>query len=348
MKLTIKFTQLLSASIVLCIPLHAMDLPFARFFKEKSKDRSVQKSPKRSIEAEQKKQTIIKNACHAASAGHIYELEEIVAHDYSILWTPIAKGVTPLSLACYYGHNEMAQWILQKTENRFQALILKKEDGSSQESTPLHLAAHKGHAQIIQILLDAWKNIADIVNFHSYKDRTPLHYAVANNHFDAVGVLLQNGASIFEHEESGETPLTLAVKLKNRLILQEFQKAFSVIEFAKRSDDDLARLDQLLAAKFDLEQVDSKYHATALIWAANNGHSNIVYALLKAGANVHAKNKDGLTAFDCATQQVNDPRKLESFSEYKKKSYRTIQRMLMAAMSEKQPASDLKIGEIII
>ena len=41
-------------------------------------------------------------------------------------------------------------------------------------------------------------------------------------------------------------------------------------------------------------------HATALISAAQNGHADCVEALLKGGANVHAKDKDGDSALHSA------------------------------------------------
>ncbi len=36
--------------------------------------------------------------------------------------------------------------------------------------------------------------------------------------------------------------------------------------------------------------------STALMWAANNGHVNVIPLLLKAGADVNAKNMKGFTA----------------------------------------------------
>jgi ankyrin repeat protein len=55
----------------------------------------------------------------------------------------------------------------------------------------------------------------------------------------------------------------------------------------------------LLAAGADVNAKES-HHMTALMWAAERGHIEIVQALLAVGADVHAKNIDGYTALDIA------------------------------------------------
>ena len=43
--------------------------------------------------------------------------------------------------------------------------------------------------------------------------------------------------------------------------------------------------------------------ATALIWAAYQGHAEVVELLLMKGANVNARDKDGTTALMCAARR---------------------------------------------
>jgi uncharacterized protein len=53
----------------------------------------------------------------------------------------------------------------------------------------------------------------------------------------------------------------------------------------------------------DVDAVDAKFHATAVMWAAHEGHADILRLLLDHGADLQARKPSGETALWYAAQQ---------------------------------------------
>lgn len=75
----------------------------------------------------------------------------------------------------------------------------------------------------------------------------------------------------------------------------------NLAQAAKRGD--LESVSRLLASGADVDTEDSKQHATALMWAAHEGHSGIVELLIEHGASINKRKPTGETALWFAAQQ---------------------------------------------
>ena len=70
---------------------------------------------------------------------------------------------------------------------------------------------------------------------------------------------------------------------------------------AKRGD--LKTVSSLLESGVDVDTEDDKQHATALMWAAHEGHSDVVLLLIEQGAGINKRKSTGETALWFAAQQ---------------------------------------------
>lgn len=171
-------------------------------------------------------------------------------------------------------------------------------------STPLHFAVReedifKSDPEIIKILI---KSGAD-VNAKGHENTTPLHNAVSRGNIEAVKVLLKAGANVNARDEHGYTTLHMANDLeKTKLLIKSGAELRVKNSWGERPLHTISRKGTLEQVKFLLttsakndinSQTDSGN--TPLIRASMNQSKDVIQALLNAGANVHARNKEGNT-----------------------------------------------------
>jgi ankyrin repeat protein len=149
------------------------------------------------------------------------------------------------------------------------------EARSDSQWTPLHSQAYGGHIDGVELLLE---HGADIEAKHAY-DMTPLVSSVRWDRIDVAKLLVEKGANVNATNTLGRTPLIISAT-----------EGYS--ELAKIFIDNSA----------DIRIKDQNYNRTALHFAALNGHSAIVEALLKKGADADEKDAVGKTPFDYANQ----------------------------------------------
>lgn len=245
----------------------------------------------------------------------------------------LVKGPTPLHrlMNAISGHNTAGvREIL--AEGAVDVNRRYQNDMSGDVGSPLIFAAERGYGDILQILLHAGAR-TDVTNIHR---TTPLMMAAYGKHAEAVKLLLAAGADIEAAETGGGTALSLAeergaadvVALLQQATIQRKEKeqerqeshaatgkpkpAELIAAVVDHADIDLVK--KLLDRGADVNETD-KDGASALIYAAMNGHNDIIEELLKHGADITLKDREDCTAlfyaasngFTSALKLLNDP-----------------------------------------
>ena len=169
--------------------------------------------------------------------------------------------------------------------------------------TPLHAAAVWTSTEVITALLDAGADLEALTDFNRF---TPLHVAAGGRQDQApalITALLDAGANpmardnhgntpwyhIESHYDFSETDAYSRLRSAHDLCFEWSTRAF----FDRASATDVA---QCLAWGSELEVRDRRYEATPLHWAAAFSDTPaVIVALLDAGADLEARNKNGRT-----------------------------------------------------
>lgn len=237
-------------------------------------------------------------ACVAAANGRIDWLKALnnTTAGYCLALRN-AQGATPLFIACQKGNYEIVDYLAGRVvKASYDELLLNSSTGEKIPCTCLHMAAASGHEEIVARLLRAG---APAASCHAPKKRIPLHFATANGHVGIIKRLIDNHPKkILELDTDDNTPLSLAIQHPNPAVFAEFQKSLPLILCAQEGHKN--GIKALLKMDVDLEVKDPMFEATALMWAANNDHVEVIELLMEAGADFETKNNKGLTALDCA------------------------------------------------
>lgn len=158
----------------------------------------------------------------------------------------------------------------------------------------LHFAANAGHLEVVKVLLDAKADLhaLDEVSRHSFNvlhvppsslwyhtcaqnGSTPFHWAAANCHLDVAEALLAAGANIDAADKVSEHDL------------------FDVLIHAPNALADIPLFPQFMSDLcicflFASLIADVQNGLTALLWAADLGHMDVLELLLRRNANIHA------------------------------------------------------------
>ena len=173
----------------------------------------------------------------------------------------------------------------------------KNKDGR----TALMEAASRGHLKPVQVLLDAGAKVDD----RNKRGRTALMEAASQGHPATVEVLLARGADVDAKEKSAAA------------MLQAVKKGFRFLAGrGSRSNDNSNRTALMMAAWRGYPATvrvllkagadvgaKAKEGETAVMLAAREGHAEIVQALIKAGADVNVKTKRDETALMMAASR---------------------------------------------
>lgn len=288
--------RIFAFSLLLSSPLFAMNgsesLSNTQFLKELNKDAGFYSQDSINAYAEM--------FASAAANNQLERLRALAKSGFdSYMDRPNALGATPLYWACQNGHTEIVRYLLFSARAEASKKLMLGLPNQKTPCTALHIAAIKGHLEIVEALVNGASS--DLDSQHAPKNRTPLHYAIANGQTKIAALLLTKKATFFLPDEDKNTALSLAAKCEYDPALTEAFSKGNIINAASSGWE--TDISGLIAIKANLEEVDPKNKATPLIWAANEGHTKVVKLLLDAGANIHAKNKDGLTALDCAKKR---------------------------------------------
>ena len=172
-------------------------------------------------------------------------------------------------------------------------------------STPLHEAVDRGHKEIAEVLIT---NGAD-VNAKMNGGASPLDYAAGGGHKEIAQLLIAKGADV-NGDKTRFTPLDEATLSKQTETAELLRKhggksgaEFSIHVAAELGNTESVK--QHLAAGADVNSSD-KFGRRPLELAIGIDHTAITELLIINGANINARNENGLTALNLANLHFNN------------------------------------------
>ena len=206
----------------------------------------------------------------------------------------------------------------------------------SSGKTALNLAASLGRSEFVRILLE----FAIEIDCKDYNGLTPLMNAITSNSLEVAKVLVNAGASIYEvdargnsplhlcNEESleiaawlvqlgadihcenadGYSPLTIAEKTHNEGLIRLLKNVHnSVLELLEGCQcGDIEWVEQLIKKKVCL-QICNKEGMTGLHMASSNGHVELCKRLVSEGCVIDVEDREGRTPLHHACLTCNLP-----------------------------------------
>jgi len=223
------------------------------------------------------KETPLYKAC---MEGDVKEVFNILEKENIDINKKNDKGVSPLHVASYFGHDELVKKLIEagakvdiEDENKDTPLIYAC---SIPEFDAFEESSNK--SKIIDILLDHKANIDKKSDIYD----TPLFMAIENEHPKLVEKLIAKGADVYQLNKYGENPLIKACN--NHMEGDEEQ--FEIIKTLLRAETNLLS-----------EKVPSNGNTPLIIACRKNDRELVDFLLRKAGSEVvNAANKDGNTA----------------------------------------------------
>lgn len=245
----------------------------------------------------------------ACGYGRISEVKKFLKEgSVDVNWVSYTHDCCPIHVASQ-GKPEIVKMLLDAG-----AQVNVKDNRGN---LPLHHAAMKGHSAIIKTLMEAGSEI----NVQEKNGWSPLHCAAYWCHPEAVEVLIEHGCDIsllnkdqrsalHETCRSPEQDEAKLGKIARILINKgsdinikssdEGEADFTPLMFsAYHGHPDVAKA--LLDAKCDIHAVGTNGW-TALHWATDRDHQELVYLLLEAGADPTIKGERG----ELASERTKD------------------------------------------
>ena len=210
----------------------------------------------------------------------------------------------------------------EHTAKAVQELIAMGADVSWQNDagwTALTIAAREGYPLVVSLLTEAKADIDHRCTCQGYDagGLTALALSATNGHESIAAMLLNAGASVETRDARGQTPLLLAINNSHsaiaKLLLSKGanpsvpdQKDYTPL-MGSVGNADMVRA--LLAHGAKVNAVEKgnfdERNWTALMHAAARGNVDSVTALIKAGADLHARDDRGRTPLITAVRKKN-------------------------------------------
>ncbi|MGI9338090.1 MAG: ankyrin repeat domain-containing protein [Gammaproteobacteria bacterium] len=221
----------------------------------------------------------------AARNGDIAQVKRLI-DDGADVNAKMEEDVTPLFVAALSGHAEITKALIEAGAD-----INAKTDG---DLTILHVAIVHGQTRTALVLI---KEKAD-VDAKADNDMTPLHLAAVAGRAEIAQALIKGGVNINAKEENNLTPLHLAIFGSNAEIARDFIESGGTFG---QGHTEVALA--LIKERVDIDAKESEEGFTPLHFAASLGKTEIVLALIKAGANLHIRDDEGKTALQIAIEE---------------------------------------------
>ncbi len=137
------------------------------------------------------------DTCVAGETGRVLER---IRTDPALLEAKSSDGWTPLHLAAFFGHAELADALLARRAE------IDAQSSNAMKNTPLHAAAAGGQVALVELLLKRGAN----PNAKQEGGWTALHAAAQAGNREMVEVLIANGAHVNARAGNNQSPLDLA------------------------------------------------------------------------------------------------------------------------------------------
>ena len=181
-------------------------------------------------------------------------------------------GEGALLIACKNGHSPVVRRLL--------VAGVPASASTDEGVTAVHCASMYGHLAALTFLLES--SPAPDVNQTSAGCPTPLFLAAQGGYDTVVAKLLQSGANHSIPNNHGVLPVHVAAELGHTAVIHA-----------------------LIFAGVNINEPCTKSSATALFFAAQSGHVNVVNLLLQAGALPNEARADGTTPLLISSQTGN-------------------------------------------
>ena len=136
----------------------------------------------------------------ATAIGDVNRVRQLLDADPGLIGARSHDGWTPLHMAAYFGHADVAQLLLERGAS------LTARSANELGNTPLHSALAGRRYELVELL---GRSGAD-VNALNARGWAPLHHAACTGNAVVVEWLLQNGAQPSPANRDGLTPGQLA------------------------------------------------------------------------------------------------------------------------------------------
>lgn len=138
----------------------------------------------------------------ASALGDLGAVQKLAALDPGLVNTFALDGFQPLGLACFFGHTQVAAYLLSMGAQVDQA------SRNPLQVMPLHSAVAARNMEIVRLLLAAGAP----VNATQADAFTPLHGAAQNGQLEMIKLLVDYGADPELRAGDGKTPYDLALE----------------------------------------------------------------------------------------------------------------------------------------
>jgi ankyrin repeat protein len=138
---------------------------------------------------------------NASVAGRVSDVLAALDRDPSLLEAHSSDGWTPLHLAAFFGHPDLANALLDRGAQ------IDSRSTNAMRNTPLHAAAAGGHPDLVTLLLKRGAN----PNAAQEGGWTALHSAAQAGNRAMVESLIANGADVNVRAGNQQAPLDLAL-----------------------------------------------------------------------------------------------------------------------------------------
>ena len=146
--------------------------------------------------------TVAISIFEAAATGKINNIIRLLARDPNLVNAYSEDGFSPLGLACFFGHSDVAEYLVKAGAS------INSRSHNRLKAAPIQSATARGHRKIVKLLLE---HGAD-PNIREQGGYTPLHAAAQNGDDEIIRVLLFGGADLTIASNNGKTALDLAIE----------------------------------------------------------------------------------------------------------------------------------------